>query len=328
LFFRCSHLSGHGRDLSARAGIKVFWFFFSKKNLLAYFETPLLTARFFKATLVVLAFFWLTQNIRPIPAGNQAIVSRFGAVVRVQQGGVLVAWPPPLEHVVVLPVGERQLLQNDGPGLQENISVLTADGNVAVLTGSIGWRAGGAPASAVAPVLRAAFDEAAVFAGARHALADLLPPHEAARHDIALALTDSLAGLDEAGAGLDVQITRADVVTALPAAANATLEAQAQQAEAALAAARMEAAGRLQRSDRDRARIFADAHAAAAERIAFARSSTATLTALGARMSQATRPALLSDLYRARIAGILHQAGGVTTVDPKSVSKVIIPDAP
>jgi regulator of protease activity HflC (stomatin/prohibitin superfamily) len=288
----------------------------------------LIISRLLKIVLVVLAFFWLTQNIRPIPAGTQAIVSRFGAVVRVQQEGVLLAWPPPLEHVVVLPVGERQLLQNGSQGFEESATVLTADGNVVVLTGSIGWRAGSIPASTTDPVLHAAFEEAAVATGARHRLADLLPPHDTARRDIAGELKDALAGLEKSGAGLDVQIVRTDVAAALPPGAGSAGEADVQQAEARLAATRAEAAGRLQQSDRDRAGIFADARAQAAERIAFARSSTATLTALESRMNQAARPALLADLYRERIATILRQAGSVTTVDPKSVSKVIIPDAP
>jgi len=310
---------------------KFFGSFFQKRTyFLSFlcFDTPVNIPVLFKATLAAVAFFWLTQNIRPIPAGNQAIVSRFGAVVRVQQEGVLVAWPPPLEHVVVLPVGERQFLQNGGPSLQETATVLTADGNLVVLNGSIFWQAGSAPASEIAPALRAAFDEAAVISGARHTLADILPPQQAERHEIVATMKDTLAGLHETGAGLDVQIVRAEITAALPPEANAPAEAKAQQAEIALASTRTEAASRLQQSDRDRARIFANAHAEAAERIAFARSSTATLTALEARMNQSTRPALLADLYRDRIATILHQAGSVTTVDPKSVSKVIIPDTP
>jgi regulator of protease activity HflC (stomatin/prohibitin superfamily) len=292
------------------------------------FESPLFISRLFKATLAVLAFFWLTQNIRPIPPGKQAIVSRFGSIVRVQAEGVLVAWPPPLEHVVVLPVGERQLLQNGSRSLQESATVLTADGDVVVLNATIFWRAGGAPVSVIEPALRAVFDEAAVIAGARHTVADILPPKDAARREIIVVLRDELARLDKAGASLDMRIVRADITAALPKETSSATETEARQAEMALVSTRTEAASMLQKSDRDRERIFANAHAEAAERIAFARSSTATLTALESRMNQAARPALLADLYRARIAAILHQAGSVTTVDPKSVSKVIVPDAP
>jgi hypothetical protein len=51
------------------------------------------------------------------------------------------------------------------------------------------------------------------------------------------------------------------------------------------------------------------------------------VTALESGMDKATRPALLDRLYRDRIAAILQQAGSLSTVDPKSVSRVILPGA-
>jgi hypothetical protein len=80
----------------------------------------------------------------------------------------------------------------------------------------------------------------------------------------------------------------------------------------------------LQQADRDRDRIFAGAHAEASERIEHARTSTATISALEEE-KPASRPASLGELYRTRIAAILHQAGSVSTVDAKSVSRVILP---
>jgi hypothetical protein len=44
-------------------------------------------------------------------------------------------------------------------------------------------------------------------------------------------------------------------------------------------------------------------------------------------MEPSTRPALLDQLYRDKIAAVLHQAGGVATVDAKSVSRVILSGA-
>jgi hypothetical protein len=38
LFLRCSQDPGHDTDLAASADIKVFWFFFSKKNAFATYE--------------------------------------------------------------------------------------------------------------------------------------------------------------------------------------------------------------------------------------------------------------------------------------------------
>jgi len=279
--------------------------------------------------LLLLAFFWLTQNIRPIPAGSQAIVSRFGAVVRVQQQGVLVAWPPPVEHVVVVPVGERQMLQKGPDGslqLRDSASVLTDDGNVVRLEAAFAWH--GADDAHVDPALSALFQTCALDVAAHHGLGDFLTAG-AWRGEIVDRIGTKLRALDETGAGLGIGMPRAEIMASVPVEVQAAAGAaagKAAQADAALAAARADAAQLLQHTDRERDRLFANARAAAAERIAFARSSTATLSALETRLNQGSRPALLADLYRERIAAILRQAGSVSTVDPKSVSKVVIPD--
>ena len=43
------------------------------------------------------------------------------------------------------------------------------------------------------------------------------------------------------------------------------------------------------------------------------------------RMDPATRPSLLEQAYRERIAGILKQAGAVTTVDLRGGTRLILP---
>src|SRR6185312_4231405 len=62
------------------------------------------------AGLLLLAI-WLMSNIRTIPSDSQAVVLRFGRIVRAQEAGLLVAWPRPIERVEVLPGPERQLSQ-------------------------------------------------------------------------------------------------------------------------------------------------------------------------------------------------------------------------
>ena len=47
--------------------------------------------------------------------------------------------------------------------------------------------------------------------------------------------------------------------------------------------------------------------------------------ALERRMDPASRPSLLDQVYRGRIAGILRQAGIVNTVDMRGGSRVILP---
>ena len=57
----------------------------------------------------VLALGWAASNIREIPPDSRAVVLRLGRVVHQQGAGLLVAWPPPLERVLVLPAADRQL---------------------------------------------------------------------------------------------------------------------------------------------------------------------------------------------------------------------------
>jgi regulator of protease activity HflC (stomatin/prohibitin superfamily) len=54
---------------------------------------------------------WATSNIRRIPADSQAVVMRFGAFVRTQDAGLLVAWPQPFETVLLIPGSARVLEQ-------------------------------------------------------------------------------------------------------------------------------------------------------------------------------------------------------------------------
>jgi len=68
-----------------------------------------LSFRFLLIGAVLIAIGWLVSNIRQVPADSQAIVIRFGAIARVQGPGLLLAWPKPIERVVLVPGGSRQL---------------------------------------------------------------------------------------------------------------------------------------------------------------------------------------------------------------------------
>jgi regulator of protease activity HflC (stomatin/prohibitin superfamily) len=54
---------------------------------------------------------WATSNIRRIPADSRAVVMRFGAFVRTQDAGLLMAWPQPFETVLLIPGSARLLEQ-------------------------------------------------------------------------------------------------------------------------------------------------------------------------------------------------------------------------
>jgi regulator of protease activity HflC (stomatin/prohibitin superfamily) len=282
-----------------------------------------------RSLAALLAIVWLTANIRPVPPGNQALILRFGAVVRVQRAGLVLAWPPPLERVLLLPDGERRMVLDGGAQ-----QFLTADGGVVGMRALLDWRVSDpdvfAPEQAqVAPVFEKLFLAAAVSLAAGRRVNELLsgaPP----AGDCAAPIEGGLAELAASGAGLGVAVQSCTITASLPAASDKILartQAAAQAASQSVVAARAEAAVLLQQADAVQAKIFADARAEAAERIGFARSVTATVTALETRINPATRPALLADLYRERIAAVLRRAGSVSTVDAKSVSKLILPGA-
>jgi regulator of protease activity HflC (stomatin/prohibitin superfamily) len=316
---------------------------------------------FFRLATLVLALFWAFGNVRPVPPGSQAVVLRLGRIVRVQQSGLVLAWPRPLEQLVILPSGERQMVQkiaaHAGPmaGIAEDAAdtgippdaalFLTGDGGVVLLDAAVTWRIADAAdyyvmQAHVAPALRRLFLSAGVAVAARHDLDDFLavrperandPRAQAARQavrgELVAAMNDGLRALQANGEGLGIEVTRADVTALLPPSAKAAFDAvleASQRADQGLASARTDAAHTLQQADRDRDRILTGAHAAAAERVQRARSTTAAITAMETTLTPATRPALLDQLYRDRIASVLHQAGGVSTVDAKAVSHVIL----
>lgn len=67
-------------------------------------------AALYAVTLLV-ALRWAVTNVRQIDAQNAAVVIRLGALDRVQQAGLLWAWPPPFEEVRLLPSADTIIEQ-------------------------------------------------------------------------------------------------------------------------------------------------------------------------------------------------------------------------
>jgi regulator of protease activity HflC (stomatin/prohibitin superfamily) len=65
--------------------------------------------RFLFFLVGVVAVGWACSGVHRIPADSQAVVFRFGKLVRTQGPGLLLAWPAPVERVVVLPASARQI---------------------------------------------------------------------------------------------------------------------------------------------------------------------------------------------------------------------------
>src|SRR5690348_8876794 len=75
----------------------------------AWAQSTVLAFRFLFIVVGLLALGWVVSNCREITPDSHALVLRFGTVVRQQGAGLLLAWPRPIEQVVVTPAADRQL---------------------------------------------------------------------------------------------------------------------------------------------------------------------------------------------------------------------------
>jgi regulator of protease activity HflC (stomatin/prohibitin superfamily) len=75
-----------------------------------YFSESLVIGfRALYGAILVLALVWAASNIRSVPPDSRAAVTRMGRVNRVRDSGLLLAWPRPIEEVVLLPARTRQI---------------------------------------------------------------------------------------------------------------------------------------------------------------------------------------------------------------------------
>ena len=75
---------------------------------------------------VLAAVAWAISNVRQIDPQNRALVLHFGALQRVQNAGLLLAWPQPFEQVVLLPAADR-VLERRVEGLLRSDAALEGD---------------------------------------------------------------------------------------------------------------------------------------------------------------------------------------------------------
>jgi regulator of protease activity HflC (stomatin/prohibitin superfamily) len=59
------------------------------------------------AVTLLAAVAWAFSNVRQIDPQNRAVVLHFGALDRIQNAGLLLAWPRPFEQVILLPAADR-----------------------------------------------------------------------------------------------------------------------------------------------------------------------------------------------------------------------------
>ncbi len=296
----------------------------------------------------VLALVWLGSNIQRVPPDATAVVTRFGRVAEVHGAGLLLAWPEPIDRVVLLPGPQRQLglaiaaAPPAAPPARVGTagSYLTGDGAVVLLDAALTYRVVDPVAFMLAethvdPALQRIFRAAAVAIAASHRLDDFLVVDQtrdaASRAGASARLRDALlAAINrrlQQDAALGIAATRLDLTAALPPAAKAAFDqvlTATQVADQGLADARTDATRELQQAESGRDRLLDDARAAAAERVSAAQAATATVAALSGESTPQTRANLLDQLYRSRIGSILGHIGRVTAVDPRGGPRVIL----
>ena len=221
----------------------------------------------FRAVYVVaglLLVLWLASNVREIASDSQAVVRRFGRIVRSQESGLLVAWPRPIEQVQLLPGPERQLSQDvaalpaptdrfqeltalggDPSSPRNAAAYLTGDGNVVLLNATLIYRIDDPVAYAlaedhVAPALDRLFRATTVRVTAGRNLNDFLVVQSGAeagaapnlvalrgevRDSMLRAMNVRLQLLGSQHASLGVAIERIDMTAWLPPEAKSAFDA-------------------------------------------------------------------------------------------------------
>jgi regulator of protease activity HflC (stomatin/prohibitin superfamily) len=288
------------------------------------------------------------------------LVFRFGALVREQGPGLLLAWPAPIERVELAP-GPEQLLSHpvrpfdigeidDDAVLfnprRSSAYLMTGDASIVRLQATLFFQVTDATAYALArdqlfPAIDRLFAASSMTVLGARDLDDVMVARpetagaavngvnrEQLRGAIVSELNRRLGELASNGAPLGVQIARVDFSVAVPKTVRPAFDAvltAAQSAEQTIANARTAAARIVQDAEQQRTETIAQAHASAAERLANARSRTTTALALAAQARNEQRAPLLDRLFRERIATILKQAGSVTTVDGKTAPQLLLP---
>jgi len=146
---------------------------------------------------LLLSLVWAASNIRQIAPDSQAVVLRFGKIVRTQSAGLLLAWPRPFEDVILLPGPSLQLstpivplpatggiaAASDDPSVQPVPATaapyLTGDGNVVLLDATLTYHVTDAESyylaqTHVLPALNRLFEAAAVDVAAGNSLNDFV----------------------------------------------------------------------------------------------------------------------------------------------------------
>lgn len=319
------------------------------------------------AVTVLAALAWGFSNVRQIDPQSRAVVLHFGALDRIQNAGLLLAWPQPFEQVILLPAADRvierrveNLLRSDEAVKADRVAsfavplsdalagsgyLLTGDAGVVQLDVRVFYKVSDPydfvlQADHVLPALDRLVTRSAV---ALTAARDL---------DTILVARPELIGADNQAAERRERL-RGDLVQGI----NKRLaELKASGQGIGIEVARVDVQSSLpdpavsafnavltasQQADKAvaNARTYAEKLTQSANeqadrtlQVAHAQAGerlakASADTATVSSLASSTDPQLLLRLYRERMPKILGQAGSVTTVDPKDDSRLIIQGA-
>lgn len=313
---------------------------------------------------VLLAMLWLFSNFKIISSSQQAVVLRFGQVVRTQRAGLLPAWPRPIEQVRMLPAGAAVLSRQvaaeqpvagiiaasadaSSSGLPPTATpYLTADNNVVMIDATLIYRITDPVAYVlsqdhVAPAMDRLFRATATQVAAGEALNNFVVVEnttgateeesiDAARARVRDRLKDGvnarLKDLAAKGAALGIEIDRIDMTPSLPPQAKLAFDAVLTAGQKAdQAIAAASTAAELRKQGADQE---ADRLTSAAQATAEERTVAATVdtTSIVAieRAGASARNGLVEKAYRERIGPALAKAGNVVVIDPNSGRRLLM----
>ena len=221
------------------------------------------TFGFLYVVIGVVTIGWIISNVRQIPADSRAVILRFGAIVDERGPGLLIAWPRPLEDVVILPARDRQIelvidkelatttpdagmfdVYVGGDARHNAKFLLTGDSGVVYLQATVFYQITDAAAYVLAteqvkPALRRLFTASAVAICAGRDLDGIIMARapvetgadrtfrsrqEHFRSDLVAAVNHRLGVLAATGAGLGVTVSRIDLTASLPTQAKAAFD--------------------------------------------------------------------------------------------------------
>jgi regulator of protease activity HflC (stomatin/prohibitin superfamily) len=330
----------------------------------AWAQSAKLAFRFLFLAVCLAALGWSVSNFRQVPPESRALVFRFGQLVRQQGSGLLMAWPQPIERLVILPSEDRQLefridqfepdssVSSDfmiSDYARENVAfLLTGDASVVHLQASLLYQitdpaAYILAAEHVGPALQRIFVTSAVAVCASRDIDTILvarpelnaaanatsrASREQLRADLTNAMNRRLDDLTGAGSSLGIKVSRVDLAAAIPSGAKSAFDyvlIATQQADRDIAESRTGAAMTGLRANQDRDRTLTDADARAEEKTTEARSRTASVAALAKGSPGLTNEMLESRIYYDRIGSLLAKAARVDTVDSNGGINLMLP---